>query len=325
VYGHKDIGLIAIQFGRILWQHFDIVALLAQHVCYPAGDLQVQLDFLQAIGAHSAAIELPMSSDETNARIPWLEASEPVGNCGHFRDSQKCQQPKGKKQRYPDDVDHYSDWRSPFGHLLPLTSCPRFLLLSTLAKRDWPAGLSRLDNRQHYARGDDLPALAKMPIAILINQSSASASEIVAGALRDHRRAILVGEHSYGKGSVQTVIPMKGDTAALKLTTARYYTPSDKPILTKKGIDPDVKVEMTFEQLRRMAQYQREEHLRENKQKADKAQPKPAKEAGKADEAKDGDAKEVLTWENADPQLTRAVDVLRVGRIFYDRLTTDGK
>jgi carboxyl-terminal processing protease len=79
------------------------------------------------------------------------------------------------------------------------------------------------------------------PIVVLINGGSASASEIVAGALQDHKRAIIMGKQSFGKGSVQSVFPMKGN-AALKLTTARYYTPSGRSIQAK-GIVPDILVE----------------------------------------------------------------------------------
>ncbi len=81
------------------------------------------------------------------------------------------------------------------------------------------------------------------PIMVLINGGSASASEIVAGALQDHRRATIVGSRSFGKGSVQTIIPLglRGENGALRLTTARYYTPSGKTIQAK-GIVPDVEV-----------------------------------------------------------------------------------
>jgi carboxyl-terminal processing protease len=104
------------------------------------------------------------------------------------------------------------------------------------------------------SRGDDvlahLPAGIKtVPIVVLVNGASASASEIVAGALQDHKRATLIGTQTFGKGSVQTIIPIRNDRdnpTAIKLTTARYFTPSGRSIQAQ-GITPDLRVEDTAE------------------------------------------------------------------------------
>tara|TARA_B100001093_G_scaffold268482_1_gene256739 strand:- start:106 stop:1452 length:1347 start_codon:yes stop_codon:yes gene_type:complete len=96
------------------------------------------------------------------------------------------------------------------------------------------------DSTHHYSRPGDI--INGMPLVVLINSGSASASEIVAGALKDHKRAVLLGTRSFGKGSVQTVIPLPGH-GAMRLTTARYYTPSGISIQAK-GISPDIEVKV---------------------------------------------------------------------------------
>ena len=100
-------------------------------------------------------------------------------------------------------------------------------------------GRDNADSERYNAEPGDL-ANGK-PIVVLINQGSASASEIVAGALQDHRRAIVLGAKSFGKGSVQTIIPLSGK-GAIRLTTARYYTPSGRSIQAL-GIEPDILIE----------------------------------------------------------------------------------
>lgn len=97
------------------------------------------------------------------------------------------------------------------------------------------------DTQRFNARSGDL--IEGMPLVVLINGGSASASEIVAGALQDHRRGVVLGTKSFGKGSVQTIMPVSGN-GAMRLTTARYYTPSGRSIQAK-GVDPDIEVKQS--------------------------------------------------------------------------------
>jgi carboxyl-terminal processing protease len=100
-------------------------------------------------------------------------------------------------------------------------------------------GRNAEETQRYSARAGDLTK--NKPIIVLINGGSASASEIVAGALQDHKRATILGTRSFGKGSVQTIIPLGNNNGALRLTTARYYTPSGKSIQAK-GIVPEIEV-----------------------------------------------------------------------------------
>jgi carboxyl-terminal processing protease len=99
-------------------------------------------------------------------------------------------------------------------------------------------------SREDYVR--KLPAeIRKLPMVVLVNGGSASASEIVAGALQDHGRAVIMGQQTFGKGSVQTILPL-GNNTAIKLTTARYYTPNGRSIQAK-GITPDIPLESAID------------------------------------------------------------------------------
>mgnify|MGYP003951998011 CR=1 FL=1 len=104
-------------------------------------------------------------------------------------------------------------------------------------------GRKKSENKKWYANKGDI--INGKTLVVLINYGSASASEIVAGALKDHKRAILIGENSYGKGSVQSIIPLKND-GAIRLTISKYYLPSGKSI-SEIGVSPDIEVEEKLE------------------------------------------------------------------------------
>tara|TARA_B110000438_G_scaffold289509_1_gene324160 strand:- start:1135 stop:2406 length:1272 start_codon:yes stop_codon:yes gene_type:complete len=138
------------------------------------------------------------------------------------------------------------------GYILDIRNNPGGLLSQAVAVSDIfleqgeivsTRGRTNIDMKRYRAKKGDL--IDGKPLIIIINAGSASASEIVAGALQDHKRAVIIGTKSFGKGSVQTIIPFKKSNnkmAGIRLTTARYYTPSGKSI-QGKGIDPDINIE----------------------------------------------------------------------------------
>lgn len=143
-----------------------------------------------------------------------------------------------------------------------------------------------------------------LPIVVMINEGSASAAEILSGALQDHHRAVILGEKSFGKGSVQTVIPLRNN-AAMRITTARYYTPSGRSIQAK-GIEPDVNVKQAkLEEIESTAYNLSEADLKgalKNEQANDNAKKQ------KSDDKKADDKK--------DYQLVRALDLVKALYIY---------
>jgi carboxyl-terminal processing protease len=155
------------------------------------------------------------------------------------------------------------------------------------------------------------------PIAVLVNGGSASASEIVAGALQDQRRALIVGQDTFGKGSVQTVFPLEGDHG-LRLTTALYYTPSGRSI-QEVGISPDIVVARVAEVAganprRRMREIDLEGHFTQGD--ADPDPKAPADEVTDSPNPEESEKSEASDDEPSDHQLDRAIEVLKSWTYF---------
>jgi len=168
----------------------------------------------------------------------------------------------------------------------------------------------------------------RYPMVVLVNEASASGSEIVAGAMKDLGRAILIGTKTYGKGSVQTILPLRKDTA-LSLTTAHYYTPSGK-LIHGIGIEPDIEVKITLAQeleRRRQKLLRMEENLEggspgdetsAEEPEADDEAKKEAEEFLKSLSKEDKEDKEdkEIGPTYSDPQLQRAIDVLKAIKVL---------
>ncbi|MGR3302134.1 MAG: S41 family peptidase, partial [Candidatus Scalindua sp.] len=160
----------------------------------------------------------------------------------------------------------------------------------------------RHKSQEHEYKAHKSGTYKNFPLIILVNNGSASASEIVAGAVKDHSRGLLLGTKTFGKGSVQSLIPIENKNTALKLTTAKYYTPSGT-LIDGIGIEPDIKVDLTKKEIREL-------HKNLILANAADIRTKDRKESFKDIEDSDDEGKFV------DVQLSRAIDVLKGIRVY---------
>ena len=205
------------------------------------------------------------------------------------------------------------------GLVLDLRNNPGGLLNQSISVADAFLNQGEIVSTQGRKEDDTSRIFAKKgdvingkPLIVLINSGSASASEIVAGALKDHSRAIIVGTRSFGKGSVQSIIPLAGN-GAMRLTTARYYTPSGISIQAK-GIEPDILVEAGITELtKKSIENRREENLRGALDKKEKLDEK------KKENKTNLSPVEKLLQDN---QISRAIDLIRGINLYSNNFKT---
>ena len=175
--------------------------------------------------------------------------SQPEGDVGYIKITQFDEQTNDGLKKAINDLSAQISAGKLKGFVLDLRNNPGGLLDQAIAVSDAflergeivsTRGRNAEETQRFNARSGDMTK--GKPVIVLINGGSASASEIVAGALQDHKRATVVGTRSFGKGSVQTIIPLGSGNGALRLTTARYFTPAGRSIQAK-GITPDIEVQ----------------------------------------------------------------------------------
>jgi carboxyl-terminal processing protease len=181
-------------------------------------------------------------------RVKSVRSHSEGDDVGYIRITQFNEQTTDGLKKSINDINSQLGADKVKGYVVDLRNKPGGLLDQAISVSDTfldkgeivsTRGRNAEETQRFNARPGDMTK--GKPVIVLINGGSASASEIVAGALQDHRRATLVGTRSFGKGSVQTIIPLGAGNGALRLTTARYYTPSGRSIQAK-GITPDIEV-----------------------------------------------------------------------------------
>ena len=244
-------------------------------------------------------------------------------NVGYLRITSFTEQTESGLIKYIKKIKEELD-NKQIGFVLDLRSNPGGLLKQSVKVSDIfleqgeivsTRGRHKEDIQRYRAKKGD--SIEGQPLIVLINGGSASASEIVAGALQDHKRAIIVGTKSFGKGSVQTIIPFKKSgnnksTAGIRLTTARYYTPSGESI-QGKGIVPDIIIEQgTFEtnEFKRYSEADLKDSL-DNENDENKKN-----ENSSTDEETEGDNRL-----DTDYQLARAIDLIQGIDIYQETLS----
>lgn len=312
----------------------------AQKAGIQAGDLIIRLDDSPVKGMSlSAAIEIMRGKPGTDINLTiaregldqplvltitretitrksaWTRTLEP--GYGYLRVSNFQTNTANDAQRVLESLKEENDG-SLKGLILDLRNNPGGILSGAVAISDLflEEGLivyteGRINDSKLTFDAKPVDLINSAPMVVLVNGGSASASEIVAGALQDHNRALIIGQKTFGKGSVQTILPMTNESA-LKLTTARYYTPSGRSIQAS-GIVPDiaideVKIELIKQNVLRVSEANLSGHLESNnEQQADDTSSSPENPQSQSS----SESEQELTLSQSDYALYEALNVLK--------------